>query len=186
MPKRYISYKKDDLLEKIYKIVRASENAIYRRDCNEMILYFVRNGYLPTSMRKRASEIVGIEIPDGPKPPVESRRYLYAIQASDKVKIGYSANPKSRMRSLQTASTDKLSLVWQCYVGDDDKEAKRQEKKLHRMISHFRIRGEWFKLECLVAVRGYRVKNYYTKVEKKADEINSSLDSEYSAVMANL
>lgn len=186
MSKRFISYKKDDLLEKIYAAARSSENPVSRRDCNDMVLYFVRNGYMPTAMKKRAREIVGMEPVEQEKPVAQERRYLYAIQGDDRVKIGYSSKPKARLKSLQTASTDTLKLVWQTYVGDDDVAAKKQEKKLHRMISHFRIRGEWFKPQCLIVVKGFRVRNDYTKQEAIADETHIALDSEFSAIMDNL
>lgn len=176
-------YKPDILIEKIYKIARQSENKNYRDDCNAMILYFVRNGYLPLQMKKRAIEIAGIEMPDQPKADSRERRYLYAIQADDEVKVGYSSNPKGRLKSLQVGSTKSLKLVWQTYAGDDDAEAKKQEKKLHRMISHFRIRGEWFKAQCLIVVTRFRVKNDYTKQEKDAEVMHSELDNQFSAII---
>lgn len=182
MSKNIVWRKKDDLIEKVYEIARSSSVGVYKQDCNQMVLYFVRNGFLPTAMKKRAREIVAIEYP---KEEVkdDARRYLYAIASKTEVKVGYSVDPKKRLKALQTANKDELAIEWQVYVGDCEKEAKRQEKKLHRLIRHFHVRGEWFDIKAMVAIRSYRVRNDYTKQEAKAEAIQSDLDSQFYAMM---
>jgi hypothetical protein len=173
--------KKDYLIEKVYEIARSSKVGVYRQDCNQMVLYFVRNGYLPTAMKKRAKEIVSFEYP-AHKVSDEARRYLYAIASKHQVKVGYSVDPKKRLKVLQTANQEQLKLEWQVYVGDCEKEAKRQEKKLHRLLKQYHVRGEWFDIKAMYAIRSFRVRNYFVRQEEKGEEINMELDNQFFAL----
>lgn len=57
------------------------------------------------------------------------------------VKIGRSNNPKKRLADLQIGNSKKLVLY--SVVEDVTPE---YEKKLHRLLGHIRLKGEWFKL----------------------------------------
>jgi hypothetical protein len=65
---------------------------------------------------------------------------IYFLRAREigRVKIGYSANPKKRIASLQTASPTQLELIRIIEGTKDD------EKDLHRKFAKLRIGGEWF------------------------------------------
>lgn len=74
--------------------------------------------------------------------------YVYFIKAKcegNPIKIGYSIDPKKRLKSLQTASPVKLKLV-KAIPGNRD-----TERNLHRRFKKYRIRGEWFKSEKLLS-----------------------------------
>jgi len=65
---------------------------------------------------------------------------IYFIrQGSTHIKIGYSADPNSRLACLQTGSPVKLHL--QATMQGDFKT----ETGLHEMFAHLRKKGEWFK-----------------------------------------
>lgn len=62
--------------------------------------------------------------------------YLIVAPNSQRVKIGQSANPKARLRQLQTASPERLELA---AVLDHVSEAE-----LHSALACYRTHGEWF------------------------------------------
>lgn len=54
------------------------------------------------------------------------------------MKIGASADPKTRLQAFQTGQAVELSLMWTC-SGD-------YERALHDRFAAYRVRGEWFDL----------------------------------------
>lgn len=76
---------------------------------------------------------------------------IYFIQSKQYVKIGFSDNPESRLRDLQTGSPHKLKLLATmpgCY---------QTETELHKVFADRRINGEWFRYdgmlkECIIAI----------------------------------
>jgi hypothetical protein len=65
--------------------------------------------------------------------------YVYFAQriCDGAVKVGFSADPEKRMKSLQTAAGD-IELIG--YTGG----GRWNEKRLHRRYAPWRISGEWF------------------------------------------
>ncbi|MDP8212336.1 MAG: GIY-YIG nuclease family protein [Candidatus Zapsychrus exili] len=65
---------------------------------------------------------------------------VYFIQnvVNKKIKIGFSSDPTKRIKSLQTASSDKLKMIGKL---DGD---RKFETELHNQFSHLRCGGEWF------------------------------------------
>jgi hypothetical protein len=72
--------------------------------------------------------------------------FLYAIQdcQSGYIKLGYSADPKQRLRELQTGNSGALQLIHSARIRED--RARLVEQQLHRELNHHRVRGEWFDL----------------------------------------
>lgn len=72
--------------------------------------------------------------------------YLYAIQdqSTGYIKLGYSSNPQSRLRELQTGNSGALQLIHTAMVRPD--RVKKLERQLHFELGHHRVRGEWFDL----------------------------------------
>lgn len=64
--------------------------------------------------------------------------HVYVIDSGDAYKVGRSADPKKRVRELQTSHHRELSVV----------RARRcppwGEQVLHEALQHLHIRGEWF------------------------------------------
>ena len=54
------------------------------------------------------------------------------------IKIGFSENPRKRLRDLQTGSAEKLVLI-KTIEGNQE-----LEQQLHENFSHCRLDGEWF------------------------------------------
>lgn len=68
-----------------------------------------------------------------------AKTFVYFIgSASGEIKIGFSNNPKSRLTTLQTSSSAKLSILAQT-EGSLDTEAA-----YHRQFGAHRLHGEWF------------------------------------------
>ena len=65
---------------------------------------------------------------------------VYFIQEENNglIKIGYSDNPKDRLRSLQVSSPNKLKII-KVVDGNFDRE-----RFIHYKFSKFSVRGEWF------------------------------------------
>lgn len=66
--------------------------------------------------------------------------YVYFIEANqcEKIKIGFSLDPLTRLEELQSLSPDDLSLAG-CFPG-----TKQTEQEIHRQFARFRSHGEWF------------------------------------------
>jgi predicted GIY-YIG superfamily endonuclease len=72
------------------------------------------------------------------------KAFVYIIQFDNRnLKIGFSSNPSTRLRSLETQSgnliKNRLLLKF-----NSKKEALVQEKKLHQQFHKFRTHGEYF------------------------------------------
>ena len=61
-------------------------------------------------------------------------------------KIGRAKDPAARLASLQTGHPDELVLLRQYRTPN----MQRDEKRMHRILGRYQIRGEWF--ECKIAV----------------------------------
>lgn len=72
--------------------------------------------------------------------------YLYAIKDlhTGLIKLGYSTDPRSRLRELQTGSSSPLHLLY--YESCEPGRAALLERQLHKDLNHLRVRGEWFRL----------------------------------------
>jgi hypothetical protein len=80
-----------------------------------------------------------------PRGLVNTEVEIYVIASGPcAVKIGYSADPKRRLRQLQTGHEEKLQLIHTEQVEPD--QAPILEKLIHRANNHRRRRGEWFNL----------------------------------------
>ena len=70
--------------------------------------------------------------------------YIYLIHqtGSDAYKIGVSADPKARLRSLQTGNPSKLTLIHVKEVSDQ--YSVLTEQAIHKALAFLRLEGEWF------------------------------------------
>lgn len=179
MSKKNRLYKKrPNAIEKIYKIARSSRDDNHKRDAQNMIDFYIRNGFIPRRMQSRVADLInlnkGICSPEE-KIPINQRHYLYAVSDGDNLKIGYSVNPESRLKRMQTGNSKDLKVVWESYCASDSKEAQFQEKKLHRHIRNYKIRGEWFEGQCINLLESWVVKNNSVKMDEEELEIISSI-----------
>jgi hypothetical protein len=76
-----------------------------------------------------------------------TQTFIYAIYNKNKneVKIGYATNPTSRLSQLQTGTTDQLKLLFTFCGGITE------EKSLHQKLAGYRLTGEWFIYNEIVA-----------------------------------
>ncbi|TPM53286.1 GIY-YIG nuclease family protein [Mesorhizobium sp. B2-2-4] len=91
-----------------------------------------RAAYIPPPIPKR-------------QPPPAEHGHIYFMKAGNAVKIGRSANLRSRFKSLQTGSAEEARIVKVLPGG------KRREKEFHKRFSEYRLRGEWFDLRGALA-----------------------------------
>ena len=70
--------------------------------------------------------------------------YVYAIGPSKgPTKIGFTNNLETRLRAIQTGNPEKIQIHYSIEF-DTEKEMRIAEKKIHRILSHRRKKGEWF------------------------------------------
>lgn len=60
------------------------------------------------------------------------------------MKIGYTGDLETRLQTLQCGNPEKLQVYHYVEVPDD--RALIMERKIHRELGHYRIRGEWFRM----------------------------------------
>ncbi len=89
--------------------------------------------------------------------------YYTLNTAKDKVKIGISLNPESRIRNMQTSIGERLDLIWTIRFSGR-KEALAAESFLHETFSDYRVKdlglheaSEWFDSSIVpVLIRDYK------------------------------
>ena len=73
--------------------------------------------------------------------------YVYLMKNSSKdVKIGFSSNIKSRLKSIQTSNSSKIKLIHKELMVDRA-QAFYIEQQMHKKLKRHWIRGEWFKVD---------------------------------------
>lgn len=78
--------------------------------------------------------------------------YIYFIACNidkhkewrNRVKIGYSRDPKKRLEELQIGNPVKLSMLY--FFPVNEFQAKRLEGELHRKFKFLNVGGEWFEI----------------------------------------
>lgn len=75
---------------------------------------------------------------------INTLMYIYAIGTKDRQKIGFSKDPASRLRQLQTGNAEELYLHGTIDVSED--RVKLLERFLHKDIGYKRMKGEWFNM----------------------------------------
>lgn len=183
------------LIVQLHDVAQNASNIINARDAQSFCDYFVRNGCLTTYMKQRAREL--IQLHTGKKYTSNRKRnrklkwgehYLYAISNGQHVKVGFSVNPKRRIATIQTGSALKAKLEWMKLCAYNDKDAYKQEAKLHRRLKPMLVRGEWFELGALGVCKSWRISGMqrahgkfmayleYNEPERYEEIINSELD----------
>lgn len=76
--------------------------------------------------------------------PINTRMYIYVIGTEHRQKIGFSKDPSSRLKQLQTGNAEELHLHGSIEVSED--RVKMLEKFLHKDLSYKRVKGEWFNM----------------------------------------
>lgn len=69
-------------------------------------------------------------------------RHVYLIRASGYYKIGIASNLSNRLSSIQTGNPVQIELIDQFY----SLRAVDEERRIHRYLSDYSIRGEWFNI----------------------------------------
>lgn len=81
--------------------------------------------------------------------------YVYVVSSGKGQKIGISARPNDRFKSLKSSVPVSMALLATWEVADRER-AVQIERAAHDMLSQFRLKGEWFAVtesDALSAVR---------------------------------
>lgn len=84
-------------------------------------------------------------------------RYVYVMSCQEFVKIGIAGNPISRLSGMQTANPHEVVLERAYFPKVDFIEAASLEALLHKELSDYKVRGEWFSQEALKVLDSARL-----------------------------
>jgi hypothetical protein len=94
--------------------------------------------------------------------------HLYAIGDGESVKLGISTNIGNRLNSMQTGHPKRLKVLWKFFVGREKAPSYAAERKLHRFCKKYKLRGEWFKGDCMDIVNQFSLKEKITMANEQA------------------
>lgn len=77
----------------------------------------------------------------------DDKKFIYIISNGDNYKIGFSKNPKRRIKQLQTGTDVKLELKY--FIEIEVAPVYIIEYIIHKVVKESRIQGEWFKQDFL-------------------------------------
>jgi hypothetical protein len=87
-----------------------------------------------------------------PRPKDSKINFVYCIAGGDWMKIGFSCDPYKRLNTLQTGFPIRLDLrASREFPGIP--QAKAFEKRMHKKFARHKLRGEWFDIVALDAVK---------------------------------
>lgn len=97
--------------------------------------------------------------------------YFIADTIKDVVKIGFSKDPRKRLRQLQTSNSNTLVLLG--YIDGD----RDMETHLHILFEKYKLSGEWFSLDKDNVILDYintnNLLNYYVdRIDGKIFRLN--------------
>ena len=182
--RKYKPSRKDTMLDNLHKVIRRGIQED-KAQCQAILNFYIRNRYIATNMKQKAALIIRNNWEIIKPKPIKGSFHLYAVSDGEYVKIGVSKNHKDRIKKMQTGSSKHLSLIWTCFVANDSREGLRQEKKLHRALSKYHIRGEWFDPGCMRIVDGWTIKNRDSLEQKKGIKENQDLDEEFRLILGD-
>lgn len=92
---------------------------------------------------KRIVDAIKLQGGSAPLRPSRPSNLMYIAQGevTRLVKIGITCDVVKRMDTLQTASPDRLMLLWHGPANS------RLERRVHKSFDHLREHGEWFRAE---------------------------------------
>lgn len=74
--------------------------------------------------------------------------FIYLISDGEHVKIGFSKDPRKRMKDMQTSNAKPLRIV-RAFEVIGKSAAKAHERTLHSKFKAHRLKGEWFDMEVM-------------------------------------
>ena len=153
--KVYKDYKDTDLVVELDSQIRLSAfTGTQAQAAIDLFRYYQRAGYWSAKQKRyvcyllKKRKVMASSLNKGDYK-------LYAIAAIDQVKLGFSLNPKRRMKTLQTANAHTLNILWEYPAGKTQKAAKGAERSLHNYCKEYRLNGEWFKPEVMRKVNNF-------------------------------
>jgi hypothetical protein len=111
---------------------------VYQNECDDVLWAHWDEKCARTSLRSMLNRFgeIGVDLGE------DGSGYVYGIRNLDNahLKIGFSNDPQRRLRDLQIANSGSLELVFAIKAD----EWMASEKAVHRALSDYHIRGEWF------------------------------------------
>jgi len=81
------------------------------------------------------------------------RLYIYAITDGEFVKVGFTNNIKNRIKSIESHNPRKIELIWYKRTSNERGLAVSEEFEFHLLLSAYHVRGEWFSLRAIDALK---------------------------------
>lgn len=155
-PKRGLS-EKQKLMAKLHNLVKSKTvDEKDRAVASSLITWYLRRHGLSPAQWDYADVVIRRHKAVRESKNTDKKQYLYGVSDGEMIKLGMSYNPKSRIKELQTSNPKDLKMVWSYYTGNCIQTARNLEKKLHRRCKKYRVRGEWFSMDCFDLVKTFR------------------------------
>jgi len=75
--------------------------------------------------------------------------YVYLVACNEFVKVGCASYPHVRLTEMQVGNPYKLEIIKEYPT----RNPRKDEQRLHKRLSSYHVRGEWYKLPGKLAVR---------------------------------
>lgn len=151
---------KQKLLAKLHKMVNSGKvDGKDKAVARSLIAWYLRQHGLSSRQWDYADVIIRRFSGVNNSKQADKKQYLYGISDGNMIKLGMSCDIKKRLEALQTSNPRNLKIVWEYYTGKCTKTARALERKLHRRCKKYRVRGEWFELECFGLVKLFTGEN---------------------------
>lgn len=148
--------KEEKIIVKLHNIVNFHlSNDVDKRAAKSLLSWHLKRQELSYKQWEYAKALVK-KLTKLKKSQAARKQYLYAISDGEMVKLGMSHDIKKRLKALQTSNSKKLKVVWELYTKKTAGQTKLLESKLHKICKKYRVRGEWFLLDCLNTVKYFR------------------------------
>ena len=98
---------------------------------------------------------------------------IYLMRTRGLIKIGIASSPMARQKQVQ--QQEEFRVVLLCTASPHGVDAKRHERRLHKMFAHVRVRGEWFEDIPEIHEEFKKLRGYVPFVDRQAEMIEAGL-----------
>ena len=114
-----------------------------RAKATSLIGWIGSKGFFTEKQRGLGKAILGRKRKAAQKAKKEAPYWVYVMSDGEFLKIGYSKNPKKRIKDVQSGNPKQLKIPVKWQVAGRN-NAKKLETTLHKHYGKLRKKGEWF------------------------------------------
>lgn len=131
------------LASRLHKVISVLGDPEDVKKARSLCGWFQAKGFLTAKQYALGKHLLKVAKGDVEENAVTEPYYVYVISDGNHLKIGYSKEPKRRLKDLQVGNAAHLKLL-RAFEVIGMAAAKAHEKTLHRKFKSSRKKGEWF------------------------------------------